>query len=263
MSEAALPEKPASGSPPAKELAGQVALVTGASRGIGESVAQALAAAGATVVCVARSVEKLTETVQAIESSGGKAEGIACDVTDAESVGRTIAEVIEKHQRLDILVNNAGITRDTLLLAMTDQQWDEVIATNLKGMFLLTRAASKEMSRKKYGRIINISSVVGFMGNPGQANYAASKAGMIGFTKTVAREFGKRNVTCNAVAPGLIETDMAAALPDLVRDEFKKRVPARRLGEPEEIAHAVCFLASPKSSYITGQVLTVDGGLTA
>lgn len=244
-------------------LRDQVALVTGASRGIGKAIALALGRSGAKVVCVARNVEKLAETVAAIVAAGGQAEARPCDVTDSASVEKLVEEVMTAHGRLDILINNAGITRDTLLLRMDDAQWDDVLNTNLRGMFIFTRAAAKAMLQRKYGRIINISSVVGFMGNPGQANYSASKAGMIGFTRTVARELGGRKITVNAVAPGLIESDMTEVLPEAVRDEFKKRVPVKRLGTAEEVATAVLFLASPAASYITGQTLTVDGGLTA
>ncbi len=244
-------------------LTDQLAIVTGASRGIGKGIALALAAAGAKVICVARNVDKLGETVEAIRAAGGTAEAMACDVCDSASVDAVLEAVSEKHGPVTILINNAGINRDNLLLRMGDDEWDDVLTTNLKGMFLFTRACSKIMSSKRYGRIVNITSVVGFMGNPGQANYAASKAGMVGFTQTIAKELGKRNITCNAVAPGLIETDMSDALPEIVREEFKKRVPCRRLGTVEEIADAVLFLVRPQAAYVNGVVITVDGGLTA
>lgn len=245
-----------------KPLENQIALVTGASRGIGRCIALALAEAGANVVCVARNAEKLAETVSSIEAAGGKAEAATCDVNDSESVNALIDQIADKHEKIHILINNAGITRDGLLLQMDDTNWDDVISTNLRGMFLFSKAVAKKMLSARYGRIINITSVSGIRGNVGQANYAASKAGMIGFTQSTAKELGKRNITVNAVAPGMIESDMTDVLPEVVRDEIKKRVPSKRLGKPEEVAHAVVFLADPKSAYITGQTLVVDGGLT-
>lgn len=245
------------------DLQGQVALVTGASRGLGQAIAIALARAGAKVACVARNREKLEQTVAAIQESGGTAAWFECDVADSASVNKAVDAVVEKWERLDILVNNAGITRDTLIPRMQDQQWDEVINTNLRGAFLFTRAATIVMMQKRYGRIINVASVSGLMGNPGQSNYSASKAGLIGMTRTVARELASRKVTVNAIAPGFIESDMTAALGDALLSEVKVRVPAKRLGKAEEVADSVLFLAAPGSAYITGQVLTIDGGLTA
>ncbi len=245
------------------DLSDQVALVTGASRGIGKTIAMTLAAAGAKVACVARSQDKLAGVVAEIQAAGGTAEAFGCDVTSSESVTSTVEAVLEKWQRLEILVNNAGITRDTLIPRMADEQWDEVINTNLRGAFLFTRAATRPMMQARYGRIINIASVSGLMGNPGQANYSASKAGLIGMTRTVARELAGRKLTVNAVAPGFIETEMTEALGSAILDEVKARIPAKRLGTVAEISAAVLFLASPAASYITGQVLTVDGGLTA
>jgi 3-oxoacyl-[acyl-carrier protein] reductase len=245
------------------DLKGQVALVTGASRGLGQAVAVALGRAGASVACVARNREKLEQTVAAITEAGGTAAWFECDVTDSESVQHLVDAVVEKWQRLDILVNNAGITRDTLIPRMQDDQWDEVINTNLRGAFLFTRAATRVMMQQRYGRIINMASVSGLMGNPGQANYSASKAGLIGMTRTVARELASRKVTVNALAPGFIESDMTASLGDALLSEVKVRVPAKRLGRAEEVADAVLFLAAPGSAYITGQVVTIDGGLTA
>jgi 3-oxoacyl-[acyl-carrier protein] reductase len=245
------------------DLSGQVALVTGASRGLGEAVAKALGACGARVVCVARNIEKLGDTVESIVAAGGAAEAFPCDVTSSTSVNELIEKIEATLGRLDILVNNAGITRDTLIPRMTDEQWDEVINTNLRGAFLFTRAASRLMMSQRYGRIINMASVSGLIGNPGQANYSASKAGLIGMTRTVARELASRNVTVNAVAPGFIETEMTATLGPLVVDEVKKRVPAKRLGLPADVAAAVLFLASRDAGYLTGQVITVDGGMTA
>ena len=244
------------------KLPGQLAIVTGASQGIGKAIALELGKAGATVVCVARNAEKLKETVAAIEDTGGKAEAVSCDVTSREEVDKLVEDAAEKHGQLHIMVNNAGITRDMLLPRMSDEDWDEVIATNLRGTFLFTRAASRLMMRSRYGRIINISSVSGIMGNPGQTNYSASKAGMIGMTRSLSRELAGRKVTVNAVAPGFIETEMTAKLSDMVLEEAKKRIPAKRLGHVDDISGAVLFLASPAAAYVTGQVLTVDGGMT-
>ncbi len=244
------------------DLTDQVALVTGASQGLGQAIAVALGAAGAKVACVARNAEKLAQTVSQISELGGEAVAKPCDVTDRESVDRVVDEVHDAWGRLDILVNNAGVTRDTLLPRMSDEEWDTVINTNLRGAFLFSRAASRLMMRQRYGRIINISSVSGIIGNPGQTNYSASKAGMIGLTRSLSRELAGRKVTINAVAPGFIESDMTRALGDVVLTEVKKRVPAKRLGTPSDVAACVLFLASPAASYITGQVLVVDGGLT-
>ncbi len=245
------------------DLSGQIALVTGASQGIGKAIALELARCGAKVVCVARNVEKLEATAAAIRAAGGEAEVLACDVTNGEKVAALIDDVSERLGGLQILVNNAGITRDTLLPRMTDEQWDDVLNTNLRGTFLFTRAATRVMMQARYGRVINISSVSGLMGNPGQSNYSASKAGMIGFTRTVARELAGRKVTVNAVAPGFIASEMTEALGEAILDEVKKRIPAKRIGTAEDVAAAVLFLASKGASYITGQVLTVDGGMTA
>jgi 3-oxoacyl-[acyl-carrier protein] reductase len=245
------------------DLSGQVALVTGASQGLGRAMAIRLAGAGAKVACVARSADKLAGTVDAIVQAGGVAEALPCDVADGASVQTVVDGVVEKWGRLDILVNNAGVTRDTLILRMSDEEWDQVLNTNLRGTFLFTRAAARPMMQQRYGRIINIASVSGIMGNPGQANYSASKAGIIALTRTVAKELASRNVTANAVAPGFIESDMTALLGDAILDEAKKRIPARRLGRAEEIADAVLFLAGKHAAYITGAVLTVDGGMTA
>ncbi|MEQ8209592.1 MAG: 3-oxoacyl-[acyl-carrier-protein] reductase [Lacipirellulaceae bacterium] len=247
------------------DLSGQTALVTGASRGIGKAIALALGAAGAKVACLARNEEKLAETVGEITSAGGAAEAFACNVTDSEAVQAIVEKIHADWERLDIVVNNAGITRDTLIPRMTDEDWDEVITTNLRSVFLLTRAATGVMMRQKTGRIINISSVSGLMGNPGQSNYSASKAGIIGFTQTVARELAskKRKITVNAICPGFIATEMTDALGPALDEEVKKRIPAQRLGQAEEIADAVLYLSSGSASYITGQVITLDGGLTA
>lgn len=247
------------------DLSSQTAIVTGASRGIGKAIAVTLGGAGAKVACVARNVEKLNETAEAIRVAGGEADVYSCDVVETEAVQQVVAAVVEKWGTLDIVVNNAGITRDTLIPRMSDEDWDQVMATNLRSVFLFTRAATNIMMRQKTGRIINISSISGLMGNPGQANYSASKAGIIALTRTVAKEMAsrRRKITINAICPGFIATDMTDAMGDALMDEVKKRVPAQRLGEVEEIADAVLFLASGSAAYINGQVLTVDGGMTA
>jgi 3-oxoacyl-[acyl-carrier protein] reductase len=245
------------------DLNGQVALVTGASRGIGRAVAERLAACGAAVAGVARTLAGLEGTLQAIRAAGGTAEGFAANVADAADVERVVAAVEAKFGGVHVLVNNAGITRDGLMLRMEEAAWDDVIDTNLKGTFLFSKAVGALMIRSRYGRIINISSVSGLMGNPGQANYSASKAGIVGFSKTVARELAARGITVNVVAPGFITTDMTDVLPEKIKAEVKERVPLRRLGTPEDIADLVCYLSGPAAGYITGQVIAVDGGMTA
>lgn len=245
------------------DLTGQVALVTGASRGIGRAIAVRLASCGAAVAGVARTLDGLQTTLQAIRDNGGTAEGYAANVADSADVNRVVEAVEARFGKIQVLVNNAGITRDGLFLRMEDDAWQDVIDTNLKGTFLFCKAVGAIMMRSRYGRIINVSSVSGLMGNPGQANYSASKAGVIGFTRTIARELAPRNVTVNAVAPGFITTDMTNALPEKLKAEVKERVPVRRLGTPEDIADLVCYLAGPGSSYLTGQVIAVDGGMTA
>ena len=242
------------------DLSGRVALVTGASRGIGRAIAEQLAVQGAVVVAAARG-ENAAPVADAITASGGRAEVASLDVTDAGAPERLVASVLERHQRIDILVNNAGIARDQLMLRMKREDWDAVLATNLTAAFVLTQAVLKPMIRQRTGRIISISSVVGQSGNAGQANYAASKAGLIGFTKAVALEVGSRGITVNVVAPGLIDTDMTRALAGDARDDWAARIPLRRLGTPADVASAVCFLASDEASYITGHVLAVNGGM--
>ncbi|WP_243382696.1 3-oxoacyl-[acyl-carrier-protein] reductase [Geothrix alkalitolerans] len=242
-------------------LQGKVALVTGASQGIGEAIAKRLAAQGATVVCAARTLRKLQEVADAITAAGGKADVVVADLSDGASVRAAVATTVERHGAIHILVNNAGITRDKLLIQMKEEDWDAVIDTNLKGAWTAIQAATKPMMKQRWGRIINIASVVGQMGNPGQANYVAAKAGLIGLTKSVARELASRNVTANAVTPGYIETAMTAGLPDDVKAEFTKQIPLGRMGTADDIAASVAFLASEEAGYITGQVLSVNGGM--
>ncbi len=242
-------------------LKDQVAIVTGASRGIGRCIALALAAQGARLVVSARNEEALARLVDEIKAGGGEAVAVAADVANSDDADRLVATASEKFGRLDILVNNAGITRDGLLLRMKDEDWDAVLDTNLKGAFACTRAAAKVMSKQRFGRIINISSVVGEMGNPGQANYCASKAGLIGLTKSNALELARRNVTVNAITPGFIVTDMTDELSDKQKEELNSQIPLGRLGEADDVAQAVLFLASGQAGYITGQVLGVNGGM--
>ncbi len=242
-------------------LVGKKALVTGASRGIGKAVALKLAAEGAEVIVTATSLERAKQTADQIVSLGHKAIPVKVDVSVSADVEALFQVVVAEFGSLDILVNNAGITRDGLLMRMKDEDWDSVLDVNLKGTFLCTREAIKLMAKAKSGRIVTISSVVGEMGNAGQANYCASKAGIIGFTKAVAREYAKRNITVNAVAPGFIETDMTGVLTEGVKDELLKQIPVNRFGATEDIANAVYYLVSDLGSYVTGQVIAVNGGM--
>ena len=242
------------------DLSNRVALVTGASRGIGRAIAEQMARQGAIVIAAARG-ENARVVVEEIQAAGGRAEAVALDVTEAGAGERVIASVVERHSRIDVLVNNAGITRDQLLLRMKRDDWDAVLATNLTAAFTLTQAVLKPMIRQRGGRIICISSVVGQSGNAGQANYAASKAGLIGFVKSVALEVASRGITANVVAPGLIETEMTRAMTTESHDEWASRIPLKRLGTPDDVANAVVLLASDEASYITGHVLAVNGGM--
>src|SRR5215471_8871005 len=240
---------------------GRVALITGASRGIGEAIARRLASEGARVLAAARSAEGLARVVAAIAESGGKASALVLDLADPASIDAAVKAALAEHGQIDVLVNNAGVTEDNLILRMSREAWDRVLATNLTGTFLLTQAVVKSMVRKKYGRIVNVSSVVGLMGNAGQANYAASKAGLIGLTKSVARELASRNITCNAVAPGFIVTAMTEEMTDAAKQGLSAQIPLERLGAPEDVAAAVAYLASDEASYVTGTVVNVSGGL--
>ena len=242
------------------DLAGKIAIVTGASRGIGRAIAHTLAARGAVVVAAARG-ENSAATVAEIREAGRQAEVGSVDVTDAASVDALVAGVLERHQRIDILVNNAGITRDQLMLRMKRDDWDQVLSTNLTAAFTCVQAVLKPMIKQRGGRIISISSVVGQMGNAGQVNYAASKAGLIGFSKALAREVASRNITVNVVTPGLVDTDMTKAITDKAQADWASAIPLGRLGTAEEVAAAVCFLASDEAAYITGHVLAVNGGM--
>lgn len=242
-----------------EELSGQIALVTGGSRGIGFAIAHALADAGATVAVVARDQGRAEAAAAALQGEGHR--GFAADVADSASVGAMVERVEAEMGTPDILVNNAGITRDNLLMRLKDEDWQEVIDTNLRGAFNTIRALARGMMKKRGGRIINVSSVVGITGNKGQANYAASKAGLIGMTKSVARELASRGILVNAVAPGYIDTDMTADLPEAAREALLSQIALGRLGKPEDIASVIRFLAGPAASYMTGQVLVVDGGM--
>ena len=243
------------------QLANQVAVVTGAGRGIGRGIALKFAAEGADVVCVSRTVENSEKVANEVRALGRKAWAVAVDVSDANAVTAAAKQILTDAGRVDILVNNAGVTRDGLLMRMSEADWDTVLDTNLKGAFLVTKAFTRAFLKQSSGRIINVASVIGLIGNAGQINYAASKAGLIGFTKSVARELASRGITCNAIAPGFIETDMTAELNEEMRAELLKKIPLGTLGQTEDIAGAALYLASPAARYVTGQVLTVDGGM--
>ena len=243
-------------------LKNKVAIVTGGSRGIGRAIATTLAAAGATVVVNYKGNQSAAdEVVRAIEAAEGQALAIQADISKPDEVERLFKTALDRYGKIDILVNNAGITRDTLLLRMKEEDFDAVLDTNLRGVYLCTKAALRPMTKARGGRIINITSVVGLMGNAGQSNYAAAKAGIIGFTKSTAREMASRNITINAVAPGYVETELTGVLSDQIRAAILENIPLGRLGTPQDVANVVCFLASDQAAYITGQTLTVDGGM--
>jgi len=242
------------------DLSGRVALVTGASRGIGEGIARRLASTGATVLCAARNEDHVRGVSDSILATGGKAVGVALDIAAPEAREK-VRELIAQHERIDILVNNAGVTQDDLFIRMKQEAWDTVLNTNLDAMFAITQEVVKKMIRSRWGRVINVSSIVGMMGNPGQVNYAASKAGIIGFTKALALEIGSRNVTVNAIAPGFIETSMTGAMTAEAKEGLESKIAMKRLGTVDDVAWAAVFLASEQAGYITGTVLNVSGGL--
>ena len=243
------------------QLANQVAIVTGGARGIGREIALLLASAGADLALFDVNPQQLEQTVAELRQLGRRAEGIVVDVTDGKQVDEGVAKVLDKLGKIDILINNAGITKDGLLIRMDDAQWDRVLTVNLKGTFLCTRSVAKHMLKQRCGRIVSIASIVGLIGNPGQANYAASKAGIIGFTKAVAKELASRGITCNAIAPGFIKTEMTEALPEPAKQRLMEAIPMGTLGEPLDVAQAALFLVSDAARYVTGHVLVVDGGL--
>lgn len=244
------------------QLANQIAVVTGAGRGIGRAIALKFAAEGADIVCVSRTAENAEKAAGEVRALGRRAWVHALDVGDAKAVAAAGEEILSETSRVDILVNNAGITRDGLVMRMSEADWDTVLDTNLKGAFLFIRALARAFLKQRSGRIINVSSIIGLIGNAGQCNYAASKAALLGLTRSIARELGSRGITSNALAPGFIETDMTAGLDEATRKELLQKIPLNCLGQPEDIANAALFLAGPGGRYITGQVLTVDGGMT-
>ena len=243
-------------------LKDKIALVTGGSRGIGSFICTELAKAGATVIInYSNSKDSAEEVLKQIESASGNGEVVKFDVSDSNEVEKSIKEIIDKYEKIDILVNNAGITRDSLFMRMKENQWDEVFETNIKGVFNCTKNVVRMMIKNQYGKIINISSVVGEMGNPGQVNYSSTKSALIGFTKSLAKELGSKNINVNAVSPGFIETEITDVLSDTIKEKYKEIIPLSRFGQPEDVAKAVLFLASDDSSYITGEVLKINGGL--
>ena len=242
------------------KLSNKIAVITGASQGIGKVIAEVLSSAGAHVICVARTENKIKALANEINIKSGTASYKPCDISDGEAFASLINDTVKEYGKLDILINNAGITKDALVMRMNEDQWDTVINTNLKGAFYGMKAAIRPMMKNRSGRIINITSIVGLTGNPGQANYAASKAGLIGMTKSIAKEVATRGITVNCIAPGWIGTDMTDELSDATKDQFLSRIPIGRIGAPEDIAHAALFLASDEANYITGQTITVDGG---
>jgi 3-oxoacyl-[acyl-carrier protein] reductase len=243
------------------ELKDRVALVTGGARGIGKAIAMRFAAAAADIIVADVNIEEAETTAKEIEATGRRALALAMDVTDYANVEEALNKILDKFAKVDILVNNAGITKDNLLLRMSQQEWDAVLNVNLKGTFNCIKAVSRPMIKQRYGRIINIASIIGIIGNPGQANYSASKAGIIALTKTAAKELSSRNINVNAVAPGFIQTEMTAKLPEDLKEKMKQAIPLNRFGSPEDIANVCLFLASDDASYITGQTIVVDGGM--
>ena len=243
------------------DLSGKVALITGASRGIGKSISMILAQNGAHAICVSRNIDDVQSVANKITDQKFIATAESCDISDSNNITDLVKKIVDEHGRIDILINNAGVTRDNLLMRMSEDDWNEVINVNLKAAFTAIKAASRTMIKQRSGRIINISSVVGLMGNAGQANYAASKAGLIGMTKSIARELSSRGITANCIAPGYVETDMTNKLTDEIKSSLNDQIPLGRIGSVQDIAYAVAFLASDEAGYITGQTIAVDGGM--
>ena len=244
-------------------LKNKVAVVTGASRGIGKSIAQKISEAGAHTVCVSRTNDDLQKISNEINNAGYSASLFACDVSNLNDFKKLVDDTVSNYEKIDILINNAGITQDNLIMRMSESEWDKVIEVNLKGVFNGIKSVSRQMMKQKYGRIINISSIVGLIGNAGQANYAASKAGVIGLGKAISKELASRNITVNTIAPGYIETDMVESIQETAKEKLFNQIPLGRIGKPEEIASAVLYLASDEASYITGQTIAIDGGMTS